>query len=162
MLDWIANTDYATWVRQSWGWAVALTFHAFGTAMVVGLIFIIALRLMGFFRTIPYTSLNKLLPVIWIGVVIQVLSGATLWASKPARYLADGMFQFKFLFVVAAVGVTIYFQQILNRETPAWQSAGLVAVKGNTRVWVAVTTLLWAAVLVAGRLTAYLGQLYHA
>lgn len=162
MLDWIANTDYATWVRQSWGWAFALTFHAFGTAMVVGLIFIISLRLLGFFKTIPYTSLNKLLPVIWIGVVIQVLSGATLWASKPARYLADGMFQFKFMFVVAAVIVTIFFQQILNRETPAWQSSGLAAVKGNRKVWVAVTALLWAAVLVAGRLTAYLGQLYHA
>jgi hypothetical protein len=162
VLEWLTNTDYAVWVRQSWGWALALTFHAFGTAMVVGLIFIIALRLLGFFRTIPYTSLNKLLPVIWIGVIIQVLSGGTLWVSKPARYLADGMFQFKFAFVVASVIVTIYFQQILNRETPVWQSAGLPAVKGNTRVLVAVTTLLWAAVLVAGRLTAYLGQLYHA
>ena len=38
MLDWITNTDYATWVRQSWGWALALTFHAFGNAIIVGLI----------------------------------------------------------------------------------------------------------------------------
>ena len=162
MLDWIANTDYATWVRQSWGWALALTFHAFGNAIVVGLIFIISLRLLGFFKTIPYTSLNRLLPVIWIGFAIQVLSGTTLWVSKPARYLADGMFQFKLFFVIAAMVVTIFFHQLLNRETPVWQSARLAAVKGNARVWVGVTVLLWAAVLVAGRLTAYLGQLYHA
>lgn len=162
MLDWIANTDYATWVRQSWGWAFALTLHAFGNAIVVGLIIIITLRLLGFFKTIPYTSLNRLLPVIWVGLVIQVLSGTTLWVSKPARYLADGMFQFKLFFVIAASIVTIYFHQILNRETPRWQSAGLAAVQGNTRVWVVVTALLWASVLVAGRLTAYLGQLYHA
>ncbi len=162
MLDWIASTDYATWVRQSWGWALALTFHAFGNAIVVGLIFIIALRLLGFFKSIPYTSLNRLLPVIWIALVVQVLSGTTLWVSKPARYLADGMFQWKLFFVIAASVVTVFFHQLLNRETPKWQSAGLTAVQGNTRVWVAVTALLWAAVLVAGRLTAYLGQLYHA
>jgi hypothetical protein len=94
--------------------------------------------------------------------VIQVISGTTLWVSKPARYLADGMFQFKLFFVIAAMVVTIFFHQILNRETPVWQSTGMTAVKGNMRVWVGVTALLWAAVLVAGRLTAYLGQLYHA
>ncbi len=160
MLDWIANTDYATWVRQSWGWALALTFHAFGTAIVVGLIFIITLRLLGFFRSIPYTSLNRLLPVIWIGFVVQVLSGGTLWASKPARYLADGMFQWKFAFVVFAAVVTLFFHQLLRRETPNWQSSGVVSVRGTR--FVLLTALLWAAVLVAGRLTAYLGQLYHA
>jgi hypothetical protein len=160
VLDWIANTDYATWVRQSWGWALALTFHAFGTAIIVGLIFIITLRLLGFFRSIPYTSLNRLLPVIWIGFVVQVLSGATLWASKPARYLADGMFQWKFAFVVFAAVVTLFFHQLLRRETPNWQSAGAVSVRGTR--FVLLTALLWAAVLVAGRLTAYLGQLYHA
>ena len=160
MLDWIANTDYATWVRQSWGWALALTFHAFGTAIVVGLIFIITLRLLGFFRSIPYTSLNRLLPVIWIGVVVQVFSGTTLWVSKPARYLADGLFQWKFTFVVFAVVTTIFFHQMLRRETPQWQASG--AVPARRMRFVAITALLWAAVLVAGRLTAYLGQLYHA
>lgn len=159
MLDWIANTDYAAWVRQSWGWALALTFHAFGNAIVVGLIFIIALRMLGFFRSIPYTSLNRLLPVLWIGLVVQVVSGTTLWASKPAKYLADGMFQWKFTFVVLATVATIFFHQMLRRETPGWQANGTVTLAGKR--FVAVTALLWAAVLVAGRLTAYLGQLYH-
>ena len=160
MLDWIAATDYATWVRQSWGWALALTLHAFGNAIVVGLIFIIALRLFGFFRSLPYTSLNRLLPVLWIGLVLQVFSGTTLWVSKPARYLSDGMFQWKFAFVVFAVVVTIFFHQMLRRETPNWQSNGTASVQAKR--FVTVTALLWAAVLVAGRLTAYLGQLYHA
>ena len=160
MLDWITNTDYATWVRQSWGWALALTFHAFGTAIIVGLIFIITLRLLGFFRSIPYTSLNRLLPVIWIGFIVQVASGTTLWVSKPARYLADGLFQWKFTFVVFAAVVTIFFHQMLKRETPKWQASGAVTTRAMR--FVAITALLWAAVLVTGRLTAYLGQLYHA
>ena len=58
-----------------WGWPFALTVHAFGTAIVIGFIFIINLRLIGFFRTIPFSSLNRLFPVIWIAFVFQFLSG---------------------------------------------------------------------------------------
>ena len=65
MLNWLETTSYAEWAGQSWGWALALTIHAFGTATVVGLTFIIGLRLFGLFGTIPYTSMNKLVPFIW-------------------------------------------------------------------------------------------------
>jgi hypothetical protein len=160
VLEAIQNTSYAAWVRESWGWPFALTFHAFGNAIVVGLIFIICLRLLGLFRTIPYTSLPRLIPVIWTGVTIQVLSGTTLWVSKPGRYLADGLFEWKLIFVISGIVITTYFQKVLKREAASWQAAGTVSSNG-LRI-VALTTLVWCCVLVAGRLTAYLGQLYHA
>jgi hypothetical protein len=160
VLDWIQSTDYATWVRESWGWPFALTFHAFGNAMVVGLFFIIAMRLFGLFRTIPITSLNRLFPVIWLGFAIQVFSGTTLWVSKPARYLADGMFEWKLFFVFAGLFITLRFQKLLKQEGGRWQSNN--HVPSSALRFTAITAMAWAAVLVVGRLTAYLGQLYHA
>jgi len=160
VLDAIQNTAYATWVRESWGWPFALTFHAFGNAIVVGLIFIICLRLLGLFRTIPYTSLQKLIRDIRTGFVIQVFSGTTLWVSKPARYLADGLFEWKLFFVFSGAVITYYFQKLLRQEAAGWQASGTVSARGMRLV--AITTLVWCAVLVVGRLTAYLGQLYHA
>jgi hypothetical protein len=126
--------------------------------MVVGLIFIICLRLLGLFQTIPYTSLNRLLPIIWAGLAIQVFSGFTLWASKPAKYLSDGMFLWKFSLVILGVVVTYYFHGTLKREAADWKASGKVSSWGVKVV--AATALVWAAVLIAGRLTAYLGQLY--
>ena len=158
MLEWLTNTQYAVWVRESWGWPFALTLHAFGNAMVVGLIFIICLRMLGLFQTIPYTSLNRLVPIIWAGVAIQAFSGFTLWASKPAKYLSDGMFLWKFSLVILGVVVTYYFHNTLKREAADWKAAGKVSSWGVKVV--AATALVWAAVLIAGRLTAYLGQLY--
>ena len=160
MLEWLQNTSYAVWVRESWGWPFALTFHAFGNAIVVGLIFIIGMRLFGLFRTIPYTSLSRLIPVIWVGVVCQVLSGFSLFMTKPARYLSDGMFQWKLALVITGIIVTLFFQNVLKREAAAWQMAGTVSARGGR--FVAATVLVWASVLIVGRLTAYLGQLYHA
>ena len=158
MLEWLSHTQYAVWTRESSGWPIALTFHAFGTAIVLGLMFIIGLRLLGLFRTIPYTSLNKLIPVVWIGVVVQVLSGGTLWMTKPADYLADVMFDSKFTLVIIASVVMWYFHVTIKREAAAWEAAGTVSSRGLKVV--AASCLMWAAVVIGGRLTAYLGTLY--
>jgi hypothetical protein len=158
VLDWLAHSSYAEWVNTSWGWPLALTIHAFGTATVVGFMAIIGLRLFGLFRTIPYTSLGKLIPYIWVAVVFQAISGATLWMTKPAQYLADGMFEIKITFVIIAVVVMLYFQSTLKREAAAWDAAGTASSRGVK--FVAASCLLWAAVTVGGRLTAYLGSLY--
>jgi hypothetical protein len=159
MLTYLGDTDYAAWVRESlWGWPMALTFHAFGTAIVIGLIFIIGLRLSGMFRTIPYASLSGLFPVIWIGIVCQIASGVSLWMTKPSRYTGDTMFDSKFSLVVISITVTVFFQRMIKRNSASWQAAGTVP-SGAVR-FAAYMALLWAGVLVAGRLTAYLGTLY--
>lgn len=158
MFGWLESTEYSAWVRESSGWPIALTFHAFGNAVVVGLTFIIAMRLLGLFKTIPYTSLERLIPYIWVGFACQVLSGFTLWASKPDRYLADPMFDTKFSFVILGAILTRYFATVLKQEAPAWQAAGKTSTRGVQIV--CVTAFAWAAVLTTGRLTAYLSTLY--
>jgi hypothetical protein len=160
VLEWLNNTEYADWVRESLGWPIALTIHAFGTATVVGFIFIIGLRLLGLFKTIPYTSLSSLFPFIWIAIVFQFLSGFTLWMSKPAQYLSAGMFDAKITLVIIGIVVTWYFQRTIKREAPAWEKAGKVSSLGLK--FVAATVVLWTAVNIAGRLTAYLTSLYVA
>jgi len=157
-LDWLAHTPYAQWVDESWGWPIALTIHAFGNAVIIGLMFIIALRVLGLFRTIPYTSLPKLIPYIWVSFLLQAVSGFTLWLTKPQQYLADGMFEVKFTFVILSAIMMVVFQRMITREAPAWEAAGKPTTSG-VRITVA-SALLWAGVLIGGRLTAYLGQLY--
>jgi hypothetical protein len=160
VLEWLQTTGYSEWVRESWGWAFALTIHAFGNATVVGLMFIIGLRLFGFFKTIPYTSLNRLFPFIWVAVVFQFMSGFTLFMSKPPRYVRDDVFDIKFTLVIVGVALTIYFQKMLKKDAASWQAAGKVTHKGVRMA--AAACVVWAFVIVMGRLTAYLGSLYIA
>jgi hypothetical protein len=160
VLEYLNNTPYAEWVRESLGWPIALTIHAFGTATVVGLIFIIGLRLLGLFRTIPYTSLSNLFPFIWVAIAFQIASGFTLWMSKPAQYLGAGMFDAKITFVIIGIVVTWYFQKTIKQEAPAWEKTGTVSSRGLK--FVAAAVVLWTAVNIAGRLTAYLTSLYVA
>jgi hypothetical protein len=159
VLAWLESSQFSAWVRSElWGWPLALTLHAFGTALVVGFTFIITLRLLGLFETIPYASLGRLFPVIWAALLVQFLSGFTLWMAKPTRYVTDGAFVLKLSLVVVGIILTFYLYRTIRREAAAWEAAGAVSSRGVR--FVAANLLLWCSVLVAGRLTAYLGPIY--
>ena len=68
------------------------------------------------------------------------------------------MFEVKFTLVIIALVVTRYFQMTMKREAAGWETNGAVSSRG--RKLVSATCLLWAAVTIGGRLTAYLGSLY--
>jgi hypothetical protein len=90
--------------------------------------------------------------------VLQAISGFTLWVTKPAQYLGDVMFDTKFALVIIASIAMVYFHVTFRREVGAWEAAGTVTSRGLKVA--AASCLLWAAVTVGGRLTAYLGSLY--
>ena len=160
MLGWLENTEFSVWERSDslWGWPFALIVHAFGTALVIGFIFIINLRLLGLFETIPYTSIRRLFPVIWAGFALEFLSGFALWMTKPTQYVADAAFMLKLSLVIIGFIMTLYLYGTMKREADAWEAAGAVSPRGFK--FVVPSLVLWCIVLVAGRMTAYLGALY--
>jgi hypothetical protein len=158
VLETLENTNFSLWVRtELWGWPLALTVHALGTALVVGFSFIVGLRLLGLFTLIPVTWLNRLFPVIWAALVVQFVSGFILWMARPTRYVADGAFVLKFVLVIAGAILTFYFQKLIAREAAAWEEKGAVAP--HVFKFVAAVLLVWCGVVVAGRLTGYLGSI---
>jgi hypothetical protein len=160
VLAWLESTPFSAWERSETllGWPLTLTIHALGTALVIGFAFIINLRLLGLFETIPYTSLKRLFPVVWAALVLQFLSGFALWMTKPTRYMADTAFLLKFLFLIIGIVLTSYLYATMKREAASWEAAGAVSSRGFKLV--APSLLVWCVVLIAGRLTAYLGALY--
>ncbi len=159
---WLQMTPYAVWVRESLeGWPIVLTVHAFGSAIVVGVIAIMSLRLLGLYRTVPYASLNKFLtPLVRIGIAAQFLSGFSLFMTKSGKYVIDPMFVSKMVFFVTGVILTVYLQMLLKREAAAWDKTGKVSSKGA--LLGAAVGVAWGTVLILGRLTAYLTQIYYA
>ena len=63
-----------------------------------------------------------------------------------------------FSLVVIASVVMGYFHGTIKREAAAWEAAGAVSSRGVK--FAVAACLLWAAVTIGGRLTAYLGSLY--
>jgi hypothetical protein len=157
LLESLEASQFSALVKtELWGWPLALTVHAFGTALIVGFYIIISLRLLGVFQTIPYAAVSRLFPVIWIALVVQILSGFVLVAAKPTRYFADSAFVLKLSLIIVGIILTMYFQGTAKREAASWQVNG---VSSRGVKFVAVSLLLWCTVLIAGRLAGYLGAL---
>lgn len=158
MLEQLESSDFSSLIRSElWGWPLALTVHALGTALLVGFMLIICLRLIGLFELIPYTSLRRFFPVVWLALLLQIASGGILWATKPTRYVADGAFMLKMALIVLGIVLLMVFQATVRRESGTWQTKG--AITSSMARFVAFTLILWFGVVVAGRLTGYLGSL---
>ena len=156
MLEWLENTQLSGLIRtEIWGWPLALTLHALGTALVIGLIFVIGLRLLGLFELIRFSSLNRLFPLVWFALALQLVSGFFLWMTKATRYVVDGAFDLKVLLIIGGIVITYNFSKIMEKEAVSWESTGALSAR-NTR-FVAAMLVIWSGVLIAGRLTGYLG-----
>jgi hypothetical protein len=157
MLEMLENSPFSVWAKASlWGWPTALTIHVLGTALLIGLLFIINLRLLGLFDTIAYTSLRRLFPAVWAAFAVQLLSGGALWVTKATQYAVDVAFLLKLMLVVAGFILTVYLYGQMKREANSW-AAGTASPRALD--YVVPSLLVWCGVIIAGRLTAYLGAL---
>lgn len=158
MLSWLENSPFSVWAKGSslLGGPTLLTVHVLGTALVIGLIFIIHLRLLGLFDAIAYTSLRRLFPALWVGFAVQLLSGAALWATKATQYVIDVAFVLKLVLVVAGFILALILYSAVKREANSW-AAGTAAPRRFE--FIVPSLLIWCAVIIFGRLTAFLGAL---
>jgi len=154
-LLWLESTDYSNWILTSTeGWPIMLTTHAIGLAIVVGITFSLNLRLLGLYRTIPYTALHQLMSFAWVGIALNTVTGLSLFMTQASSYVTSIPFLLKITFIILGIVNLVYAQKILRREASAWQAAGSVSRRG--RALAQSSLFLWVAAVVTGRLIAYL------
>jgi hypothetical protein len=158
VLAWLENSPFSVWARGDTllGWPTLLTIHVLGTAVVIGLVFIVHLRLLGLFDAIAYASLKRLFPPLWTAVGVQILSGLALWMTKPTRYVVDVAFVLKLALVVAGLVLAFNLYGAVKREAESW-AAGTASPRRFE--FVVPSLLVWCGIVIMGRLTAFLGAL---
>ena len=118
--------------------------------LFMGLIIMMDLRLVGVghLRTPPAEIQKRLFPWQIFGFVVVLISGVLLFYSKPLYYYGKGFFWTK-LILMGLAGVNAgVIHYVTHRGGGAWDS-------GAARTAGAMSLLLWASVLITGRLIAY-------
>ncbi len=160
-IEFIEGTALAVWVRESpsiFAYTTVLSLHALGLAIVVGVGVTVALRVMGFFRGIPLAPLLKLFPVMWIGFTINALSGLALLAASASNMLSNTVFLVKMVLIVFAVINMELMRHRIATETAAVPAGTLsddALLSPGARGLALSSIVMWIAVIIAGRLTAY-------
>jgi hypothetical protein len=150
---WLEASKLAEWVRMSTeGYPIVITLHAIGMAIMVGLCVIVDLRLLGRFDGIPYQAMQRLLPVAWVGFLINTLSGSGLFVAQATMFATDLMFIAKILLVFAGAATAGILQPELAKAD-TWPGGKPPA---KVRRVAAIGTAFWLCAIVTGRLTAYI------
>ena len=127
------------------------TVHFFGYSLVFGTVLAVVMRVFGFWKSIPFSAVHRLLPLGVMGVTMNVFTGMLMLMADTFRYVNEVTFVPKmFMLPVGAIAI-LYFSL----------SDKLFAVKAGedapaTAKWVAALVLIaWTTVIMGGRLLPY-------
>lgn len=155
ILDWLYNSAAAEYVRASlWGYPITLTVHGVGMAIVVGLLIVVNLRLLGYFRSMPLQGVPKLWGWAVFGFVINLISGLMLFAADASNFATNWAFLLKISMIIIGVVLAFVlkaapvFKNINNLEPQA--AAGPLG-----RSLAALSLTVWTLAIIFGRLVGY-------
>jgi hypothetical protein len=138
------------------GFPTLIALHSVGMAIVVGLTFVIALRLNGVVSGLDRPLLLRFVSLAVWGFTLNLVTGLMLFVTRGSEYLATGIFLIKMLLVLLSAALVVWIGQRL-RGAPAATDVFVDRLAG--RLAIAATTL-WFGAVVAGRLIAYVSDLY--
>lgn len=147
----LENTALSQWVLGSiYGYGVILTFHSLGLGLLVGLLLVIALRLLGFLEDLALPPLARFLPFVWIGFVCNAVSGVILFMADAQKNFYSGTFWIKMLAIAVGLAFALHLKRTALRS-PAADGVPTPA----TRALAAASIVAWIVAVIAGRLLAY-------
>jgi hypothetical protein len=149
------GTALAAFVRTvPWAYPAVETAHYVGLAFLVGGIMLIDLRLLGFARSLPVSSMIGLLPWVWVGFVINVISGSIMFVYGATNFGVNPVFWLKMLFMALAGANALVFSRAAARSGAQWLDSG--NVPPFVKAVATASLVLWVCVVTTGRWMAYI------
>jgi hypothetical protein len=148
----LANTALARWLQTGWVFPAVESVHLLSVALLVGSIAVVDLRLLGALRHVAIAPLlRSTLPVALAGFAGAVASGTLLFVANAGDLVGNRMFAAKLALLSLAGLNAAWFHASAVREA----LASTEPPPASMRIAGAVSLLLWACTIVAGRLIAY-------
>src|SRR5688572_15584978 len=160
MSAWIVATLKATtlshWMLQSpWLWPLCEMLHFVGLALLIGVVGLMDLRLLGWFRRVPVAAVHSLIPWGILGFVINLVTGAMFFIGAPEQYIDNVAWGYKVAFLAVAGLNVLYFETT--------QSGGAMKIGAGEdtpprlKLVGAVLLFSWFMVLYWGRMLPFIG-----
>ena len=154
VLVWLESLPVSVWVHESpsvWAQPTVLTLHTMGMAVLVGASWVLDLRLLGINRNVPLSAFRWVFPAVTVGLVVNLVTGALLFAQRATTWGTSIPFLIKMGLVVAGAATLIPIRSLVMHGDASPQE-----VSSRARLLALASILLWSAAVTAGRLLAYL------
>lgn len=154
---WLAATPPSLFIQEHNAWAIPTiqTVHIVGIGLVMGSVLMINLRILGLSgadQTLLQTE-RRFGPWMTAALWLLLATGLLLVVGEPARQLLSFSFWAKMSLVVVGTAIALAFRRSLRRHDQRWEQE--LSYRPSVRTLALVTLVLWAAVIVLGRLIGY-------
>ena len=131
------------------------TIHVLSFAFMVGSIFFVDLRLLGFARRgNPVEQASRILPYTWIAFIIASVSGFLMFAPAASRYVVNPAFQIKFILMALAGINMLIFHFGVWRSVGAWSQGKTTPTSAKVAGFLSMAC--WIGVVISGRVVPFL------
>ena len=144
----------AAWIiDNSFVWPAMEAAHFMGMAVLFGVVLLVAVRVLGLVKNVPFTAVHRLLPLGVFGFMINVVTGMLFFVADWQRYITMTNSFFPKMALIVIGGVAVLYFTIFEKpwELKPGDNAPLTA-----KVMAVATVLMWSGVLIYGRLLPYL------
>ena len=150
---WLERSALSLWVRgevdgSTMVFPAVISLHAIGMGFMAGTACMINLRILGVAPAVPMQRLAAFLPVAWLALFVNAVSGVLLLIGYPTKALTNPVFHIK----LACIGGGLWCLLWIRRHLLLVEGA---TITPRARQLAALGTFLWVAAIVAGRLLAY-------
>lgn len=154
--EWLASTSGSIALHESiYMYSLVESLHVVSLSLFVGMASMLDLRLIGVsFRRMPVAQFaHQLLPWMVAGFVVMVVTGSLLFYAIPVRSYQSIWFRIKVVMLILA-GVNAWiFHAGIFRRVAAWNRHPTPPARA--RIAGAASLVLWATIIVTGRMIAY-------
>lgn len=155
--EWLSTTFPSVFIQNHNAWVIPAiqSIHIVGIGVVLGSVFMIYLRILGWAgmdQTLRQTT-GRFAPWVTGGLWLMLATGILLVVGEPVRELVTFSFWLKMFFVALITVIATGFQISLRKHERQWEETLVhrTSIKGLA----ILTFLIWACIIVLGRLIAY-------
>jgi len=155
-LEWLGNTPWSVALLESiWVWPLVESTHVLSLGLFVGTAVMNDLRLLGWtMKRVPVSEVTgRLLPWTRGSFVVMATTGVLLVYSNPLRYYHNVFFRLKVILLVIAGLNAFFFHRRIHRSVREWNLDDVLPREARRAG--AISLVVWATIVVAGRMIAY-------
>ena len=154
---WLSTTFLSVLIQRHNSWVIPTiqTIHIVGIGVVLGSVFIIDLRVLGWAgmdQTLRQTT-TRFGPWLTAALYVQLATGVLMVIGEPGRELVTFSFWLKMVFVAVGTLIAAIFQITLRNHEQKWE--GTLVNRRSIKCLAVLTFLIWVCIIILGRLIAY-------
>ena len=155
--EWLSTTSPSVFMQNHNSWVIPTiqSIHIVGIGVVLGSVFMIDLRILGWAgmdQTLRQTT-NRFAPWVTGALCLQLATGLLMVIGEPVRELVTFSFWLKMFLVAVSTLIAAIFQIMLRKHDQRWEQT---LVNHRSIKWLAILTfLIWVCIIILGRLIAY-------